>query len=164
MDVNAIDVTGADGDGAELERLAAENVKRVVRGTADGQSPWRDRRLPRAEDRLAPDRPLDVWSGETPAGARSVFLHGLGPAGPRLVERAAKHWAEEHRVRVLAPAMPGWGASAPDAAEGMLPTQLAGAVERTRPRAASIRSRLSASHGAATSARASSRDGCADSS
>jgi acyl-CoA reductase-like NAD-dependent aldehyde dehydrogenase len=40
MDVNAIDVGGADGDIAELERLAAENVKRVVRGAADGQSPW----------------------------------------------------------------------------------------------------------------------------
>jgi acyl-CoA reductase-like NAD-dependent aldehyde dehydrogenase len=40
MDVNAIDVVGADGDVAELERLAAENVKRVVRGAADGQSPW----------------------------------------------------------------------------------------------------------------------------
>jgi acyl-CoA reductase-like NAD-dependent aldehyde dehydrogenase len=40
MDVNAIDVAGADGDIAELERLAAENVKRVVRGAADGQSPW----------------------------------------------------------------------------------------------------------------------------
>ena len=40
MDVNAIDLTGANGDVAELERLAAENVKRVVRGTADGQSPW----------------------------------------------------------------------------------------------------------------------------
>jgi acyl-CoA reductase-like NAD-dependent aldehyde dehydrogenase len=38
MDVNAIDLTGADGDAAELERLAAENVKRVVRGSADGQS------------------------------------------------------------------------------------------------------------------------------
>ena len=38
MDVNAIDVTGADGDSAELERLAADNVKRVVRGEADGQS------------------------------------------------------------------------------------------------------------------------------
>jgi acyl-CoA reductase-like NAD-dependent aldehyde dehydrogenase len=37
-DVNAIDVTGADGDAAELERLAADNVKRVVRGTATGQS------------------------------------------------------------------------------------------------------------------------------
>jgi acyl-CoA reductase-like NAD-dependent aldehyde dehydrogenase len=40
MDVNAIDVAGADGDIVELERLAAENVKRVVRGAADGQSPW----------------------------------------------------------------------------------------------------------------------------
>ena len=40
MDVNAIDVTGADGQAPELERLAADNVKRVVRGSADDQSPW----------------------------------------------------------------------------------------------------------------------------
>jgi acyl-CoA reductase-like NAD-dependent aldehyde dehydrogenase len=40
MDVNAIDVTGADGTTAELERLAAENVKRVVRSSAEAQSPW----------------------------------------------------------------------------------------------------------------------------
>ena len=40
MDVNAIDLTGADGDRAELERSAAENVKRVVRGDADGESLW----------------------------------------------------------------------------------------------------------------------------
>jgi len=40
MDVNAIDVAGANGDTAELERLAAENVKRVVHGRADVQSPW----------------------------------------------------------------------------------------------------------------------------
>ena len=40
MDVNAIDVCGADGDAPELERLAADNVKRVVRGRADAQSPW----------------------------------------------------------------------------------------------------------------------------
>ena len=40
MDVNAIDLCGADGDGPELERLAADNVKRVVRGRADVQSPW----------------------------------------------------------------------------------------------------------------------------
>ena len=39
MDVNAIDVTGADGDVAALEVLAAENVKRVVRAR-DEQSPW----------------------------------------------------------------------------------------------------------------------------
>jgi acyl-CoA reductase-like NAD-dependent aldehyde dehydrogenase len=40
MDVNALDLTGADEDAGELERLAAENVKRVVRGAVDGQSPW----------------------------------------------------------------------------------------------------------------------------
>ena len=39
MDVNAIDVTGADGAAAELEALAAENVKRVVRAKED-RSPW----------------------------------------------------------------------------------------------------------------------------
>jgi acyl-CoA reductase-like NAD-dependent aldehyde dehydrogenase len=40
MDVNALDVSGADGEVAELERLAAENVKRIVRGAADDQSAW----------------------------------------------------------------------------------------------------------------------------
>jgi acyl-CoA reductase-like NAD-dependent aldehyde dehydrogenase len=40
MDVNALDLTGADGETPELERLAADNVKRVVRGDAVGQSPW----------------------------------------------------------------------------------------------------------------------------
>jgi len=39
MDVNAVDLSGADDDRAELERLAADNVKRVVRN-AEGQSPW----------------------------------------------------------------------------------------------------------------------------
>jgi acyl-CoA reductase-like NAD-dependent aldehyde dehydrogenase len=37
MDVNAIDVTGADGLRADLERAAAENVKRVVAGAPDSQ-------------------------------------------------------------------------------------------------------------------------------
>ncbi len=40
MDVNAIDVGGVDGQSAELERLAAENVKRVVHGAAGEQSLW----------------------------------------------------------------------------------------------------------------------------
>jgi acyl-CoA reductase-like NAD-dependent aldehyde dehydrogenase len=40
MDVNALDLSGSDGDLPELERLAAENVKRVVRGRADRQSPY----------------------------------------------------------------------------------------------------------------------------
>ena len=37
LDVNAIDLSGSE-DGTELERLAADNVKRVVRGRPDGQS------------------------------------------------------------------------------------------------------------------------------
>ncbi|MGH2935916.1 MAG: aldehyde dehydrogenase family protein [Gaiellaceae bacterium] len=40
MDVNALDLTGADGLAPDLERLAADNVKRVVHGRSDGQSPW----------------------------------------------------------------------------------------------------------------------------
>jgi acyl-CoA reductase-like NAD-dependent aldehyde dehydrogenase len=38
MDVNAIDITGADGLGPDIERAAAENVKRVVHGKPDSQS------------------------------------------------------------------------------------------------------------------------------
>jgi acyl-CoA reductase-like NAD-dependent aldehyde dehydrogenase len=38
LDVNAIDLTGADGLRADLERAAADNVKRVVLGSPDGQS------------------------------------------------------------------------------------------------------------------------------
>jgi acyl-CoA reductase-like NAD-dependent aldehyde dehydrogenase len=38
MDVSALDLSGADGDGAELEKLGAENVKRVIRDGADRQS------------------------------------------------------------------------------------------------------------------------------
>ena len=38
MDVNAIDLTGADGLRADLEQAAAENVKRVVLGATDAQS------------------------------------------------------------------------------------------------------------------------------
>ena len=40
MDVNALDVCGSDGERPELERLAADNVKRIVHGRADTQSPW----------------------------------------------------------------------------------------------------------------------------
>ena len=38
MDVNALDVGGADGQATELERAAADNVKRIVRGAPDTQS------------------------------------------------------------------------------------------------------------------------------
>ena len=40
MDVNALDLGAANGAAAELEQLAAENVKRVVHGGVDVQSPW----------------------------------------------------------------------------------------------------------------------------
>jgi acyl-CoA reductase-like NAD-dependent aldehyde dehydrogenase len=40
MDVNALDLAGADGQVEELERLAADSVKRVVRAAPDDQSPW----------------------------------------------------------------------------------------------------------------------------
>jgi acyl-CoA reductase-like NAD-dependent aldehyde dehydrogenase len=39
MDVNAVDLAGVEGEQEELERLAADNVKRVVRN-GEGQSPW----------------------------------------------------------------------------------------------------------------------------
>jgi acyl-CoA reductase-like NAD-dependent aldehyde dehydrogenase len=39
MDVNAVDLSGAGDEREELERLAADNVKRVV-SNGDGQSPW----------------------------------------------------------------------------------------------------------------------------
>jgi hypothetical protein len=38
--VNAIDVSGADGEWGELARASADNVKRVVRRGVDEQSPW----------------------------------------------------------------------------------------------------------------------------
>jgi acyl-CoA reductase-like NAD-dependent aldehyde dehydrogenase len=38
MDVNAIDLTGADGLRTDLEIAAAENVKRIVHGSPDSQS------------------------------------------------------------------------------------------------------------------------------
>ncbi len=40
MDVNALDLCGADGLAPDLERAAADNVKRVTRGLPDGQSLW----------------------------------------------------------------------------------------------------------------------------
>jgi acyl-CoA reductase-like NAD-dependent aldehyde dehydrogenase len=40
MDVNALDLAGTDGETSELERLAAENVKRVIRGRDGARSPW----------------------------------------------------------------------------------------------------------------------------
>ncbi len=62
MDVNAIDLTGADGLRAELETAAAENVKRIVRGNARQPVAPRHLVVPRAEDGLAPDRHMSYFS------------------------------------------------------------------------------------------------------
>ena len=59
MDVNALDLAGVVGDSTELERLAADNVKRVVRN-GDGLFPLACGGFPRAEDRLASDRRLKI--------------------------------------------------------------------------------------------------------
>ena len=61
MDVNAIDLCGADGDTPDLERLAADNVKRVVHGRGDhaGATPMDlrlDPTLPMAETILELER------------------------------------------------------------------------------------------------------------
>lgn len=40
MDVNALDLTGFAGNTTELQRSAAENVKRVVSSSSEVQSPW----------------------------------------------------------------------------------------------------------------------------
>ena len=63
MDVNAIDVTGADGLSADLERLAADNEARRPRPSRGRPERVADRGLPRAQDGLAPDRALSATAG-----------------------------------------------------------------------------------------------------
>ena len=57
MDVNAIDITGADGHAPELEQARRRERQARRPRRARRAEPLGDRRLPRAEDRLAPDRP-----------------------------------------------------------------------------------------------------------
>ena len=60
MDVNAIDLCGVGPrDAAECERLAADNVKRVVRGGADGEPDWTREPTPRRM--LALTETKTVW-------------------------------------------------------------------------------------------------------
>ena len=75
MDVNAIDLTGADGLRADLERRRGREREARRAGPAGQPVAVRDLRVPRAEDRLAPDRhmsafghwdevaPLQIWDG-----------------------------------------------------------------------------------------------------
>jgi hypothetical protein len=70
MDVNAIDLTGYVGDTVELERAAADNVKRVIRSSPDVQSPWEVAPRPRGahRSRTRPRRSRRA-SGRTPSAA-----------------------------------------------------------------------------------------------
>ena len=77
MDVNALDLCGADGAAAELEQLAAENVKRVVHGRCRRPEPVGDRELPRAQDRLAPDRPVTARYATGAGMAQRRFSHAI---------------------------------------------------------------------------------------
>ena len=63
MDVNALDLTGADGDSADLERAAADE-REASRARRGGRpEPVGHRRVPRAQDGLAPGRPVTVPAG-----------------------------------------------------------------------------------------------------
>ena len=93
-----------------------------------------DRGVPRTEDRLAPGRSVTTGSlafrewgteGELPL----VFLHGLGPSGPGVVDGAAPVWADEYGFRVLAADLPGFGQAAPGDPAHALPSDLARMVK-----------------------------------
>jgi pimeloyl-ACP methyl ester carboxylesterase len=60
-----------------------------------------------------------------------VFLHGLGPSGPGVVDAAAPVWAADYGFRVLAPALPGFGESTPGDPAHALPSDLARVVQGT---------------------------------
>ena len=97
MDVNAIDVTGVPEElTAQVEELAAENVKRVHRGPDgrpvldDGTEPVRGHGVDGVQDRLAPDGRLREGIGTTRTREDAPVLRGCHhPAhGLRIVRRA----------------------------------------------------------------------------
>ena len=83
QDVNAIDLTGADpADRAELERLAAGNVKRVFaagpgprRGLGGGPGGAAAAGLPGDQDRLAPHRHLSRAPSPGPSASPARPVH-----------------------------------------------------------------------------------------
>jgi pimeloyl-ACP methyl ester carboxylesterase len=94
-----------------------------------------NREVPRDEDGLASGRPIAAsalafreWG--TPEGSPVVFLHGLGPSGPGVVDDAAPVWADEYGFRVLAADLPGFGRAQPGDPVCALPSDLARIVER----------------------------------
>ena len=85
MDVNAIDLTGANGTAADLERLAADNVKRVVHGTADRVVPVEnaaavERRIPQARTTLVPGAGHLCWL-ETPEVVNEAIAQAVAATG-----------------------------------------------------------------------------------
>ena len=81
MDVNAIDVTGVPDDLlAEVERLAAENVKRVHRApdvdpfAAAAQSPYEITALDGVQDGVAPDGRLTSRAPTTAGWSRPAAV------------------------------------------------------------------------------------------
>jgi hypothetical protein len=78
MDVNAIDVTGAGDETTELEVLAADNVKRVVRAGSE-QSPWEISALLELKTVW---HPVGTGAPQAPTGC-ICFLHASrDPEGP----------------------------------------------------------------------------------
>ena len=114
MDVNAIDLTGVDEGSAELESLAAENVKRVVRAHGRAE-PVGDLRVSRAEDGLASRRHLAAHARDPPGrGVRGVTpapfaaevdrLGRRGLAARRGRRRQEEFVVNQHKLRAAAAA------------------------------------------------------------
>jgi hypothetical protein len=95
MDVNALDVTGVPADlTAQVEELAAENVKRVHRRAGRGPvqrrrpEPVRDHRAHGVQDRVAPDGGLTEAASRPPGSPRRPPACGaldplvIQPSGP----------------------------------------------------------------------------------
>ena len=68
-----------------------------------------DRRVPRAEDRLAPDRRLDLREWGARPARPLFFWPGLNTSAHAQLDEAGPVWAERYGFRVLAAHPPGWG-------------------------------------------------------
>jgi len=69
---------------------------------------------------------VSEWDG---GGRPLVFLHGLGPSGPGVVDAAGSIWSGEYGFRVLAPTLPGIGGSPALGRADYRPSRLAARVE-----------------------------------
>lgn len=89
-----------------------------------------DRRVPRAQDRLAPDRRLDLNEWGAPGAPPLFFWPGLNPSAHAQLDEAGPEWAGRYGFRVLAAHPPGWG-TPPLEPEEYRPTALARRIVRT---------------------------------